>query len=63
MDSEMDDPKMVAEELVRDVQADRAEDRFLTDRSNTRAIDRVYTAVAVVVAALCFWALLWHLFM
>lgn len=62
METDIDDAEKVVRELASQIAADRIEDRFLTERRATQKIDRVFLAVVSVVVALCFWALLWHLF-
>ena len=53
----------VAGELRREEAADREEDRFLTERRDTNAIDALFGVVVAVVVALCFLGVLLHLFM
>ena len=62
MDTEIEDAEQVVRELASQIAADRIEDRFLTERKATKKIDRVFLVVVSIVVALCFWALLWHLF-
>ena len=60
MDAKMLDGHEVVAELVREVRADAAEDRFLTNRANMDMADRVISIVALVFGAVCVCALLAH---
>lgn len=60
MDAKMLDGRDLATELVREVRADAAEDRFLTNRANMDMADRVISIVALVFGAVCVCALLAH---
>lgn len=60
MDAKMLDDRDVVAELVREVRADAAEDRFLTNRANMDMADRVISIVALVFGAVCVCALLAH---
>lgn len=50
----------LATELVREVRADAAEDRFFTNWANMDMADRVISIVALVFGAVCVCALLAH---
>lgn len=60
MDAKVLDGRDLATELVREVRADAAEDRFLTNRANMDMVDRVISIVALVFGAVCVCALLAH---
>ena len=60
VDTKMLDGREVVAELVREVRADAAEDRFLTNRANMDMADRVISIVALVFGAVCVCALLAH---
>ena len=60
MDEKVLDGRDLATELVREVRADAAEDRFLTNRANMDMADRVISIVALVFGAVCVCALLAH---
>lgn len=60
MDTKMLDGREMVAELVREVRADAAEDRFLTNRANMDMADRVISIVALVFGAVCVCALLAH---
>ena len=60
MDAKMLDGCDLAAEMVREVRADAAEDRFLTNRANMDMADRVISIVALVFGAVCVCALLAH---
>lgn len=60
MDAKVLDGCDFATELVREVRADAAEDRFLTNRANMDMADRVISIVALVFGAVCVCALLAH---
>ena len=60
MDTKMLDGREVVAELVREVRADAAEDRFFTNRANMDMADRVISIVALVFGAVCVCALLAH---
>lgn len=60
MDVKVLDGCDLATELVREVRADAAEDRFLTNRANMDMADRVISIVALVFGAVCVCALLAH---
>ena len=60
MDAKVLDGCDLATELVREVRADAAEDRFLTNRANMDMADRVISIVALVFGAVCVCALLAH---
>lgn len=60
MDAKVLDGRDFATELVREVRADAAEDRFLTNRANMDMADRVISIVALVFGAVCVCALLAH---
>lgn len=50
----------LATELVREVRADAAEDRFFTNRANMDMADRVISIVVTVLVVACVCALLAH---
>lgn len=60
MDAKVLDGCDLATELVREVRADAAEDRFLTNRANMDMADRVISIMALVFGAVCVCALLAH---
>lgn len=60
MDEKVLDGRDLATELVREVRADAAEDRFLTNRANMDMADRVISIVALAFGAVCVCALLAH---
>ena len=60
MDAKVLDGCDLATELVREVRADAAEDRFFTNRANMDMADRVISIVALVFGAACVCALLAH---
>lgn len=60
MDVKMLDGREVVAELVREVRADAAEDRFFTNRANMDMADRVISIVVTVLVAACVCALLAH---
>ena len=60
MDEKVLDGRDLATELVREVRADAAEDRFLTNRVNMDMADRVISIVALAFGAVCVCALLAH---
>ena len=60
MDAKVLDGRDLATELVREVRADAAADRFLTNRANMDMADRVISIVALVFVAACVCALLAH---
>ena len=60
MDAKVLDGCDLATELVREVRADAAEDRFFTNRANMDMADRVISAVALVFGVVCVCALLAH---
>lgn len=60
MDAKVLDGCDLATELVREVRADAAEDRFFTDRANMDMADRVISIVVTVLVAVCVCALLAH---
>lgn len=60
MDAKVLDGCDLATGLVREVRADAAEDRFLTNRANMDMADRVISIVALVFGAVCVCALLAH---
>lgn len=60
MDAKVLDGCDLATELVREVRADAAEDRFFTNRANMDMADRVISIVALVFGAVCVCALLAH---
>ena len=60
MDAKVLDGRDLAAELVREVRADAAEDRFFTNRANMDMADRVISVVVTVFAVACVCALLAH---
>lgn len=60
MDAKVLDGCDLATELVREVRADAAEDRFFTNRVNMDMADRVISIVVTVLGAVCVCALLAH---
>ena len=60
MDAKVLDGCDLATELVREVRADAAEDRFFTNWANMDMADRVISIVALVFGAVCVCALLAH---
>lgn len=60
MDAKVLDGCDLATELVREVRADAAEDRFFTNRANMDMADRVISIVVTVLFAACVCALLAH---
>lgn len=60
MDAKVLDGCDLATEMVREVRADAAEDRFFTNRANMDMADRVISIVALVFGAVCVFALLAH---
>lgn len=60
MDAKVLDGCDLATELVREVRADAAEDRFFTNRANMDMADRVISVVVTVFAVACVCALLAH---
>lgn len=60
MDAKVLDGCDLATELVREVRADAAEDRFFTNRANMDMADRVISIVVTVFAVTCVCALLAH---
>lgn len=60
MDAKVLDGCDLATELVREVRADAAEDRFFTNRANMDMADRVISIVVTVLATVCVCALLAH---
>ena len=60
MDAKVLDGCDLATELVREVRADAAEDRFFTNRANMDMADRVISIVVTVLVAVCVCALLAH---
>lgn len=60
MDAKMLDSREVVAEMVREVRADAAEDRFFTNRANMDMADRVISIVVTVLVAACVCALLAH---
>lgn len=60
MDAKVLDGCDLATELVREVRADAAEDRFFTNRANMDMADRVISVVALVFGVVCVCALLAH---
>lgn len=53
MDAKVLDGCDLATELVREVRADAAEDRFFTNRANMDMADRVISIVVTVLVAAC----------
>lgn len=60
MDAKVLDGCDFATELVREVRADAAEDRFFTNRANMDMADRVISIVVTVLVVACVCALLAH---
>lgn len=60
MDAKVLDGCDLATELVREVRADAAEDRFFTNRANMDMADRVISIVVTVLVAACVCVLLAH---
>ena len=60
MDAKMLDGREAVVEMVREVRADAAEDRFFTNRANMDMADRVISIVVTVLVAACVCALLAH---
>lgn len=60
MDAKVLGGRDLATELVREVRADAAEDRFFTNRANMDMADRVISIVVTVLVAVCVCALLAH---
>lgn len=60
MDTKALDGREAVVEMMREVRADAAEDRFLTNRANMDMADRVISIVALVFGAVCVCALLAH---
>jgi len=60
MDTKALDGREAVVEMVREVRADAAEDRFLTNRANMDMADRIISIVALVFGAVCVCALLAH---
>lgn len=60
MDAKVLDGCDLATELVREVRADAAEDRFFTNRANMDMADRVISIVVTVLVAVCVCARLAH---
>lgn len=60
MDAKVLDGCDLTTELVREVRADAAEDRFFTNRANMDMADRVISVVVTVFAVACVCALLAH---
>lgn len=60
LDAKMLDSREAVAELVREVRADAAEDRFFTNRANMDMADRVISIVVTVLVAACVCALLAH---
>lgn len=60
MDAKVFDGCDLATELVREVRADAAEDRFFTNRANMDMADRVISIVVTVLVVACVCALLAH---
>lgn len=60
MDAKTLDGREVVAEMVREVRADAAEDRFLTNRANMDMADRVISIVVTLLVAACVCALLAH---
>lgn len=61
MDAKVLDGCDLATELVREVRADAAEDRFFTNRANMDMADRVISIVVTLLVAACVCALLAHM--
>lgn len=60
MDTKALDGREAVVEMVREVCADAAEDRFFTNRANMDMADRVISIVVTVLVAACVCALLAH---
>lgn len=60
MDTKALDGREAVVEMVREVRADAAEDRFFTNRANMDMADRVISIVVTVLVAVCVCALLAH---
>ena len=60
MDAKVLDGCDLATELVREVRADAAEDRFFTNRASMDMADRVISIVVMLLVAACVCALLAH---
>lgn len=60
LDAKMLDSREAVAEMVREVRADAAEDRFFTNRANMDMADRVISIVVTVLVAACVCALLAH---
>lgn len=60
MDTKALDGREAVIEMVREVRADAAEDRFFTNRANMDMADRVISIVVTVLVAACVCALLAH---
>lgn len=60
MDTKALDGREAVVEMVREVRADAAEDRFFTNRANMDMADRVISIVALVFGVVCVCALLAH---
>lgn len=60
MDAKVLDGCDLATELVREVRADAAEDRFFTNRANMDMADSVISIVVTALVAACVCALLAH---
>lgn len=60
MDAKALDGREALAEVVREVRADAAEDRFFTNRANMDMADRVISIVVTVLVAACVCALLAH---
>ena len=60
MDAKALDGRDALAEMARELHADAAEDRFLTNRANMDMADRVILIVALVFGAVCVCALLAH---
>lgn len=60
MDTKALDGREAVVEMVREVRADAAEDRFFTNRANMDMADRVISVVVTVFAVACVCALLAH---
>ena len=60
MDTKALDGREAVVEMVREVRADAAEDRFFTNRANMDMADRVISIVVTLLVAACVCALLAH---
>ena len=60
METKALDGREAVVEMVREVRADAAEDRFFTNRANMDMADRVISIVVTVLVAACVCALLAH---